>query len=87
MRAWVGAQGKWPVCTGIGRTQPALDGRCTCTVCVLFQSDCVPFQSVLGAHRDYVPVVKVVPIRTEMIRKRCQYGVRLEQARSVICCP
>ena len=77
-------QGKWPVRTGIGRTQPAIDGRCTCTVCVPFQSVCVPLQSVLGTHRGYVPVVKVVPIRNETVRKRCKYGVRLEQAGSVL---
>ena len=66
-------QGKWPVRTGIGWAQPALDGCCTCIpfqfVCVPFQSVCVPFQSILGPHRDYVPIVKVVPIRTETVRK------------------
>ena len=36
-------QGKWPIREGVGRTQPALDGRCTCTVCVPFQSVCVLF--------------------------------------------
>ena len=64
------SHGKWPIRTGIGRTQPALDGRCTCTVCVPFQSVCIPFQSVLGTHRSYVPVGKVFPIRTEMVRKQ-----------------
>ena len=78
-------QGKWPVRTGIGWTQPALDGCRTCTVCVPFQSVCVPFQFVLGTHRGYVPVVKGFQIRTEavrkrteMVRKRCKYGVSLE---------
>ena len=78
-------QGKLLIRTGIGRTQPALDGRHTCTVCILFQS-------VLGPHRDYVPLVKVVPIRTETVRKRTEavrkrykYGVRLEQAGSILC--
>ena len=47
---------------GIGWTQPALDRCRTCTVCI-------PFQSVLGPHRTYVPVVKVVPIWTETVRK------------------
>ena len=31
-------QGKWPVRTGIGRTQPAVDGCRACTVCVPLQS-------------------------------------------------
>ena len=85
-------QGKWPVHTGIGRTQSALDGRRICTICVPFQSVCVPFQSVLGRHRGYVPIVKVVPIQTvtvhkqtETVRKQCKYDVRLEHAGSVLC--
>ena len=45
-------QGKWPVRTGIGRTQPAVEGRHACTVCVPLQSVCVPFQSVLGPLRQ-----------------------------------
>ena len=65
-------QGKWPVRTGIGWTQPALDGRRTCTVCVSFQSVCVLFQSVLGSHRVYIPVVKVVPVLTEIVRKQTE---------------
>ena len=66
---------------GIGWTQPALDGRRTCTICV-------PFQSVLGTHQGYVLVANMFPIRTEMVRKclkQCKYGIRLEQARSVLC--
>ena len=53
-----GGTGKWPIRTGIGRTQPAVDGRRACTVCVPLQSVCVPlqsvcvlFQSVLGPLR------------------------------------
>ena len=82
------SKGKWPVHTGIGRTQPAVDGRRPCTVCVPLQSVCIPFQSVLGRN----PVVEAVPIQTETVckwteavRKRCKDGVRLQQAESVLC--
>ena len=46
-------QGKWPVRTGIGRTQPAVDRRRPCTVCVPLQSVCILFQSVLGPLRQW----------------------------------
>ena len=80
-------QGKWLVRTGIGRTQPALDRRRTCTVCALFQSVCVLFQSVLGTLWQWEHSLNVFPIRTEMVRKwtetvrkRCKYGIRLARA-------
>ena len=86
---WVVYNSQWPVRTGIGRTQPAVDGRHTCTVCALFQSVCVPFQSVLGQREHSLNVFPIrtetVRKRTEMVRKQCKYGVRLERARSVLC--
>ena len=51
-----------------------------------------PHLHVLGPHRDFVPIVKVVPIRMEMVHKWTEtvhkwrkYGIRLDQAGSVLC--
>ena len=47
------SQGKWPVRTGIGQAQPAIDGHHACTICIPLQSICVPFQSILGPLRQW----------------------------------
>ena len=62
-----------PVRTGIGRTQPAVDGRRTCTICGISVVEVVPIRT------------ETVRRRTEAVRKRCKYGVRLQQAESVLC--
>ena len=60
-------QGKRPVRTGIGRTQPAVDGRRDCTVCVPLS----PFEYYFSPYWDRfdngISVVEAVPIRTETV--------------------
>ena len=67
------SQGKWPVCMGIGRTQPAIDA--TDAVLAPFAYRFSPFvyrfTSVLGPHTDVKRYTNGLPLS-----KRSQYGLK-----------